>query len=483
MTKLKKKKLKVYLISSLIIALISVIALFMFVYSILKANIIPTKYLIIMFLAIAIIYTILFILFFKKRIYRFIKIIAYIFSLIISIIFITGSVYIKNTFNFIDGTQASGYDNVAFSVVVLKDSKFKNISDLKDKFIGYLDDEYKDDIIKKLNGTEYEEFLGSDTNTLYDSLLNKDISAFIVEDNFLGLLKESIEDAESKIKVIDNFEVKVKNEKENESNKVDISNPFIVYISGIDQYGNISSVRGRSDVNQLAIINPQTHHILLLNTPRDYYVQLAGTTGTKDKLTHAGMYGINKSVETLENFYDIDIDYYFKVNFNTVVKLVDTIGGIEVYSDTDLTLFHDKSTHIKVGINKLNGTQALAYARERFGYITGDRHRGENQQAVIKAIIDKVTSSKVLIGKYNSILKSLDGSFQTSMPVDTIKAFLKMQLNEMPSWKIDTYAVTGSDGKDYTYTMGNKTKLYVMIPNEKTVNTAKEKIQNILKEK
>ncbi len=475
------KKLKTYVLLSTIFALISIFSFILFTGILLKLNILPTKYLILFFIIIFIVYLILFLFSFKIK-NKVIKIISYILSTLISIIFIVGSVYLKNTSNFLNKVQGEDYDSLSFSMIVLKDSKYNGISDLKDKFIGYLDDEYKNDIIENLKNVSFEEFLSTDANSLYDSLINKDISAFVIEDNFYQVLKEEIKEVEEKTKIIYNFEVKIKVKKE-EENLASINEPFIVYISGIDQYGKIESVRGRSDVNQLAVINPNTHHILLLNTPRDYYVQLAGTSGTKDKLTHAGMYGVNKSIETLENFYNIDIDYYFKVNFNTVVKLVDTIGGIEVYSDTDLVLFQDKSTHIKVGVNKLNGKQALAYARERFGYLTGDRHRGENQQAVIKAIIDKVTSSKVLIGKYNSILKSLEGSFQTNMPANTITSFLKKQLNEMPNWKIDTYSVTGSDGRDYTYTMGNKTKLYVMIPNEKTVKTAKEKIKSILEEK
>ena len=256
-----------------------------------------------------------------------------------------------------------------------------------------------------------------------------------------------------------------------------------MYISGIDQYGNVNSVRGRSDVNQLAIVNPKTNHILLVNTPRDFYVQLAGTTGLRDKLTHAGIYGIDKSIKTLENLYSIDISHYVRVNFNTVIKVVDVIGGIDIESDKAFRAWTNKNVYVEKGWNHFDGAQALAYARERLTYVDGDHHRGRNQQQVITAILNKVTNSKVLISKYNSILGALDGSFQTDMSMEEITSFIRYQIDKMPHWNIESIAVTGSGDMQPTYSMGSKLKLYVMEPNMNSVNEAKKRINEVLNEK
>ena len=220
-----------------------------------------------------------------------------------------------------------------------------------------------------------------------------------------------------------------------------------MYLSGVDQYGQSGTVVGRSDVNQLIVVNPKAHRILLVNTPRDYYVQLAGTTGLKDKLTHAGIYGIETSVKTMEELYGIKINYYVRVNFDSLIKV--------------------------------NGKQALAYARERYSYETGDRHRGENQQQVISAIIEKVTGSSTLLANYNSIIKSLQGSIQTDMPSDMIINLFRSELSNDVDWEIKTISVDGTGGMEPTYSMGSQA-LYVMIPNDVTVQQAKDEISKTM---
>ena len=236
-------------------------------------------------------------------------------------------------------------------------------------------------------------------------------------------------------------------------------------------------------MNQLAVVNPKTHHILLVNTPRDYYVQLAGTTGLKDKLTHAGIYGIQKSIDTLEKFYGIDIQYYLRVNFDTLIRVVDVIGGVDINSDASFTCHTNNKVHVEKGWNHFNGAQALAYSRERYAYLTGDHHRGANQQQVITAIINKVSTSSVLIQKYNDILNSLDGSFQTDMSMDSILAFIRYQLDAMPDWNVESIAVSGFNSMDYTYSMGTGRKLYVMEPDMDSVQKAIARIQEVYNEK
>lgn len=446
-----------------------------------KINIIPNKYLfggVGVFLLLIIL--LLFLIYSRRK--KIVKIISIILMTILAVISIIASTYLNNTYNFFTGTNKD-YDTLTYSVVVLKNSNYKKLNDLNNKTIAYLNDNYKSDINKYLKeNIKYDEILMDNFSTLSDQLLNSELDAIVLEESYLILVEEEIKDFKNSTKTIETFEVSVKTYKEDESSTDITKEPFVLYISGIDQYGNVKSVRGRSDVNQIVVINPRTNHILLVNTPRDYYVQLAGTTGLKDKLTHAGIYGIDKSIKTLEEFYNVDIDHYLRVNFNTLIKVVDVIGGIDIYSDKAFTAHTNRSVKVKKGWNSFNGTEALAYSRERYAYVTGDHHRGANQQQVITAIIEKVSKSEVLISKYNSILNALDGSFQTDMSTSMITSFIKYQLDKMPEWDIESIAVSGYNSSNYTYSMGTKYKLYVMEPDYNSVNEAKTRIKEVLNE-
>ena len=261
--------------------------------------------------------------------------------------------------------------------------------------------------------------------------------------------------------------------------EVDVTKePFNIYISGNDIYGNIASV-SRSDVNIIATVNPNTHKILLTSIPRDFYVQLHGTSGYKDKLTHAGVYGIDMSVKTIEDLLDIDINYYMRVNFTSLIKVVDAIGGVDVVSDYSFRA--TTGDRFVKGTNHLNGKKALAFSRERKAFSDGDRQRGKNQQKVLTAILNKMLSSTTLITKYTDILDSLGGSFQTNMPASKIYNLVNMQLDKMPSWTFESYNLDGKGSSSYTYTYPHQ-KLYVMEPDVNTVNEAKAKIDMIEKE-
>lgn len=480
---MKDKKQILFLIFKILVTIFLLCSFGVFIYQILKLNVVPTKYLVGGCIGIGLFFFLFFyLLYCKKNIV--IKIICIVLILLSSIGFLYGTKYIANTYTFIENTKVE-YDTLSYSVLVLSDSAYNSIEDLKDKSILYLNNDYKEEIKSELNKKiTYQEVLNPEFGSVIDGLLNGENDAIVLEESYVTIAKDEIEDFEAKTKTIYTFDVREKAHIENEDQKETIAvtmEPFILYISGIDQWGNTVSTRGRSDVNQLAVVNPKTNHILLVNTPRDYYVQLAGTTGLRDKLTHAGIYGVEKSIKTLENLYDIDITHYVRVNFNTVVQVVDVIGGIDINSDQAFKPRHGKEYVVK-GWNHFDGDMALAYARERYAYLTGDHHRGANQQQVITAIIEKVTKSSVLISKYNSILNTLNGSFNTDMSANEITSFIKYQLDKMPSWKIDSYAVTGSGSMDYTYSMGSKYKLYVMEPNMTTVNTAKAKINEVLNE-
>jgi LCP family protein required for cell wall assembly len=305
------------------------------------------------------------------------------------------------------------------------------------------------------------------------ALDTKSIDMATIKSNYLQLLSENYETFYQSIEVINTFKVKTKATVS--TVKTDVTKPFILYISGIDTYGDIATV-SRSDVNIMVVVNPQTHKILLVNTPRDYYVQLHGITGIRDKLTHAGIYGIDMSVKTMEDLYGTPINYYLRVNFSSLTNIINVLNGVNVYSNYDFTVdnysFHQ-------GYNQLNGDQALTFARERHSFEGGDRTRGEDQQLVIEAIINKMNNPSILVN-YQQILASLQGTLQTNMKPDDMTGLIKGQLNNMRKWNVKSISVDGTSSRNYTYSMGNMS-LYVIVPDMATVNIAKQQIQQYLK--
>ena len=304
----------------------------------------------------------------------------------------------------------------------------------------------------------------------------KNVDAIILEDAQLEILNEANEDLYNIIRKLDVIEIEIKNKDIGESVDV-VKSSFNVYISGIDTYGSINKV-SRSDVNILMSVNPNTKEILLTNIPRNYYVKLH-TFGEFDKLTHAGIYGVDESVKTIEDLLDTKINYYIKVNFTSLEDIVDALDGITVNSNYAF-VSQDGYSYVK-GENVLDGEKALSFARERKSFKEGDRVRGENQQLVLTALINKAMSPKI-ITNYVDILKALKGKFVTNFSDEEITKLIKMQLDDGSMWNIKSISVNGNDAMDYVYSY-KKTKLYVMKPDEKTVNNAKDSIKNILDKK
>ena len=371
------------------------------------------------------------------------------------------------------------YETSNYKIITLKDSSYQKLEDLTN--IGIYNNELDKNYAlaleelnekQKIYNEEYESILELVTN-----LLEKKVQAILINENYIDIIDETTKDFKDKIKVIDTLSIKsIKEKKELEKELKKLGN-FNIYISGIDTYGEISTV-SRSDVNIIATIDMKNNKILLTNTPRDYYVQLHGTTGTKDKLTHAGVYGIDMSMQTLEDLYNTKIDYYVRVNFNSLIKLVDAIGGVDIYSDAAFTPNANKRVYINYGWNHLNGTEALAYARERYAYMEGDRHRGQNQQQVIEAIIKKVTESND-INTYLNLLSTLENSFQTNIDKKMINSFINLQVKQNFNWTIESIQVNGYDDGGYTYSYPGQ-YLYVMQPDYDSLETAKNKIKAIL---
>ena len=266
------------------------------------------------------------------------------------------------------------------------------------------------------------------------------------------------------------------------ASKSDITKtPFIMYLSGSDTREQML-VTSRSDVNLLMVVNPSTHQILLLNTPRDYYVENPAGNYAYDKLTHCGIYGIDNSEKTLENLYDLKVNYYMQINFTGFENLVDAIGGITVYSPVAFSAndIDGSGYEFVEGENKLNGDQALKFARERHAFASGDNARGENQMRVITAIIDKVTSNgATVLLNYDKIMSSIEGMFMTDLSDSDIAALVKMQLTDQPKWNIKSYAVTGEGGSEYTYSAPSSTA-YVMYQDKDMVDTASKLVKKVM---
>ena len=265
-----------------------------------------------------------------------------------------------------------------------------------------------------------------------------------------------------------------------EANKI-TKEPFVIYLSGVDTRGELTE-NARSDVNILAAVNPATKRVALINTPRDYYVDLAGTD-SKDKLTHAGLYGVETSMATLGGLYGVSVDHYIRINFAGFIQIIDALGGVDVYSDQAFTSvgspgYYDPTTFVE-GWNHLDGKSALAFARERHAFASGDIQRGINQMKVIDAMLNKIKSPALLMG-FSKIMDAASDCFVTSFSQDQISALVRMQLSDLAEWDIESYTVTGSSSSSTKCYSAKGQKLYVMKPDDASVNKAKEMIASVL---
>ena len=265
-----------------------------------------------------------------------------------------------------------------------------------------------------------------------------------------------------------------------EANKI-TKEPFVIYLSGVDTRGELTE-NARSDVNILAAVNPVTKRVALINTPRDYYVDLAGTD-SKDKLTHAGLYGVETSMATLGNLYGVNVDHYIRINFAGFISIIDALGGVDVYSDQAFTSvgspgYYDPTTFVE-GWNHLDGKSALAFARERHAFASGDIQRGINQMKVIDAMLNKIKSPALLMG-FSKIMDAAADCFVTSFSQDQISALVRMQLSDFAEWDIESYTVTGTSSSSTKCYSAKGQKLYVMKPDDSSVSKAKEMIASVL---
>ena len=415
----------------------------------------------------------------SKKAKRTSKIIIIILSIVITVATATGYKYVRQTVNFIESITGAHYETQTYKVLVLNSSQYDDIKQLKNQHIGFLSQNPNLDNTKKTlkNVIPFKDQDFNELGSLLAGINDYKVSAISIADSYLEFLEENNNDFIANSKVIYQYEVRVDAEKDVKRVNV-ASDPFIVYISGSDSRIGLNDT-ARSDVNILAAINPKTAKILLVSIPRDYYVQLHGTTGIKDKLTHAGLYGTEMSKDTITDLLGIDINYTLKVGFSTVISVVDKVDGIDIDSDQAFTAWTNKSCKFTQGIQHVDSTCALAFARERYSYATGDRHRGQNQQQVITKLIEKISNPHYLI-RYPSIIAAAENSFETNLSYDEITDFARYQLAELKSWQVESISLDGTGAMLPTYSMGSQ-KLYVMLPDQATIDAAKTKIAEYLK--
>ena len=369
-------------------------------------------------------------------------------------------------------------------VAVLKDSSYNSLSDLDNKAIGYyakLSDEeilkVKKHVDEKASNLVYRDEAG--LTELADSLRDDTVPAIILNESYLDVFDETegYETFADEIRYIDEFNISTDVALTPDEYKN--TDTFLVYISGIDTHGDVVNT-SRSDVNILAAVNTKTRKIQLISTPRDYYVHIPVSGDAYDKLTHAGLYGIQNSIGAIEGIYDKNVDYYVRMNFTGFETIIDAIGGIDVDSDYDFTVTGG-GYHFNKGINHLSGIEALAFARERKAFATGDNQRGLDQMKVITATIQKLTSSREVLINYNTIFNKVADSFQTNMPESIFYKIVNAQLADGKGWDVQSYAVSGQGSSATTFSIPNR-QLYVMLPDESMISEAKQKLDNVLNE-
>lgn len=400
---------------------------------------------------------------------------------LICFFYIGGGYYCVNTYSAIDEMAGQQVKIDEISCIVLKDDPAQSIYDTKDYTFGILAANDRENTNKALAevqaaiGKEPATIEYQDNDTLIDALYAKDVKVIVINEANRSPIEEYYKTFSDDTRVLNTHKVETVIQEDEKLDDI-TKTPFNVYLSGIDVYGSIKAT-SRSDVNVIVTVNPNTKQILLTSTPRDYYVPLTVSNGIPDKLTHAGIHGVDCSIGTLENLYGIDIDYYVRVNFTSVRKIVDLLGGVKVYSDYDFT--SDWGPSFKKGYNQVNGKQALAFCRERHHFANGDYQRGRDHQHMIEAILNKAMSPDIL-PNYADLLKTASKNFQTNMSTKEITALAKMQLNDMSQWTIKYANAAGQGASKTTYSYQSR-KLYVCVPDYNSVAKITKRINKVLK--
>lgn len=488
-----KKQNKVGKVFGIIFSVLLVAATMYLLFNIIKLNVLPTKLLFLMtivFVLLDLIF-ILLLCFSTKGVVS--KIICIIFALAISLGSCLGGYYMSKTGGLLSSmTNVAKHSKNTVSIVVKESSDMKKKTDLAGRSVGTLaniNTTGSKKILKELTNSgismEQKEF-GSMTEML-ESFYNGEVDSIVISESSRTQITdmEAYANFDNNTRVVYQTSYKVQNTDKAKAVSNITNTPFNVLISGSDTRGGFDE-NGRSDVIMVATVNPKTGTILLTSIPRDFYVTTACDAGdgcqqgALDKITHTGIHGTNTTKRTVEQLLGIEINYTFKVGFDTVTDIVDAVDGIDVNVEPGYecnNFLHAPGLSVHAGVNHLNGEQALGYARERYAYSEGDRQRTKNQQQVLMGIVDKVTSPAI-VTNYAQIMDSMANTFSTTMSNDEISSLIKYQLNKNPKWKMEQYMVNGTGDTLMCAELGNAA--YVMVPDQSTVTTAKNKINAVL---
>lgn len=478
---------KINRIISAILGLIFAISSIIFIFKVLTFGLLPAKFFYLLFGVLLILNLLYFFLTLRKKAGKIIRIILGILAILFSVGLFLGGLKIDGLNGFLDKNFNDDKKYAIYNVIISKDSSKKSLNDLVGAELFTFEEslpEVSDADLTSATKTSIKNsslVFKNDIETVMSRPLKSTSSASVINNGTFESYLAANEGYEAKIKIIGEIKVEIKavEKPKDDASKNLAKKPFLLYISGIDTRTGTMPSRSLSDVNILAAINPAIKKILLVNIPRDSYVLVHGDSGLRDKLTHAGSRGgLQLSTATIEDLFGLKIDRNIRVNFNFVTKLVDSIGGITVTNDLNRTLTLEGCTY-KPGDNAVDGKCALRFARERKSYDSGDRHRGENQQQIITRIINKISSNKSIILGYEKILSAIDGSFESNLTSENITSLVRLQLDEMSPWQVESYNVNGSGRLTKTHSYPNQ-NLYVMDIDQTTLSTAKTKLEAVL---
>ena len=483
----KKRRAWAFAIGSVLV-LIQLVLTVLFLLKIFKLDILPFKYLFMINIILILLVLYDFTSQFTKS-----HILGKLISVMLSCLILFTYLFAAKFDSVLDKLGAANVEIDIVDVCVLSNDKAQNLNDAANyKFainstasnanINTSIESISSETGKTIKPTEYTNWSNL-VNALYD---NKNVQAIVINHSMMSIISQEFPNFEDNIKIIKTYEYKEKVELD--ASNVNVKrDPFIIYVSGIssdDGEDTKLASKALSDVNILAVINPETKQVLLVTTPRDSYIKISNSSGVTgyDKLAHAGSYGVDKSIEALENLYGINIDYYVKINFAGSQAVIDALGGITIESEIEFTNGWEAapvSYHFVQGANECDGEKAIAFARERKAFAAGDFQRGRNQTAVIKGIIQKATSPAILT-RYSAVMDTVSDMFLTNIPSSAISDLVKLQLSNSTPWNIQTYSISGKTDEYRHLEVSNVYGASIVLPYEEDISTATKLMNKVI---
>lgn len=390
--------------------------------------------------------------------------------------------HLNNTLSFFSQVTKVGMETETFYAVVKKDGGITKAADLKSKTVSVMDQNdpsYQDaeEQMNKKSGSVFSR--ERDISAMARGLMDGSKEILLLSKGHYEIAADAVDGFRAGTVKIAKYTVDIPLGDLSKDVRV-TKEPFNIYISGMDEWGDISQ-EARSDVNMIVTVNPRVHKILLTSIPRDTEIRLTERDNALDKLTHTGVYGISQTLESVEDLTGLEMNYYVKVDYSTLVRLIDAMGGIDVVSDYEFDTSGQRWFHFKKGKNHLNGRQALAFSRERHAFEDGDLQRNVDQMKVMEAILKKATSSKTILSRYSRILKSLEGTMQVNMTQEDISSLIRMQLDGMEHWDIQKESIRGVGEIGTCYSMGNAS-VFLLKADQEDLEHDTEQIRMLLKE-